>query len=636
VPADDPQKKPRKVPVDPRTGRNASSTDPDTWATFEEAEKALRGGGYDGLMFAIYPCDGYVFIDLDRCRNPQNRTPNAQAKSILRLLNSYSEVSPSGTGVHILVKGEKPGDRCRAGKVEMYDRERFATMTGRVMTKWGTGQIETRQKELEEVYAKHIAISQTTPDRAVPAVPVPEAKLKVLVERHPAAESLYRGTYDGQYPSQSEADLALANYAVRMKWDDAELTALLRGARENAGADQKYPGYYQLTIRRARVPPVDLAAARGTFQEYLHLPDLTILDVILAAVASSHLPGDPCWLHIVGPPSSAKTECINSVSGWPCVYPLSELTPAGLVSGRDSEDGKDHSLLPHLHCKTLAIKDFTPILELPKEHQQKLFSRLRDAFDGSQAIHTAMVGTRAHKGTFNCVTGVTNAIERLWRNTSLGERYLLYRHAAPDPFESAMKALERANEKEYMRKELARTACGVLAGVDQDCVPDCPRDIKEKIVKLAALLATVRTYVERDRDHKVNNLPEPEGPSRIAQQLHKLGQGLVLINRRTEIGEADLPILTRVVLDSMPSIRRKLLGVLAWDLRQRKRPFTATFMQRTGLSQSAVHEQLENLCLLGVCDKKDHSGGPFGTTKNSYGLTGQFRTLIAGVDFGGQ
>src|SRR5262249_36525292 len=197
-------------------------------------------------------------------------------------------------------------------------------------------------------------------------------------------------------------------------WTDAELAALLSKARENAGKDGKHAGYYTLTIHRARgVEPVNLATAREVFQRHLHLPDSTILEVLLAVVAASAMPGDPCWLHIVGPPSTGKTEVLNSVRTWPCVYPLTELTPAGLVSGRDSEDGKDHSLLPHLHCKTLAIKDFTPILELPKDHQQKLFSLLRDAFDGSQAIHSAMVGTRRHNGTFTCVTGVTSAIERL-------------------------------------------------------------------------------------------------------------------------------------------------------------------------------------------------------------------------------
>jgi hypothetical protein len=244
-----------------------------------------------------------------------------------------------------------------------------------------------------------------------------------------------------------------------------------------------------------------------------------------------------------------------------------------------------------------------------------------------------MVGTRSHKGTFNSVTGVTSAIEKLWRNTSLGERYLLYRHSAADPQESATKALDEANEKKHMREELSRAACGVLAGVDQDCVPTCSSTIKQRIVKLAALLAKARTHVQRDRDHKVEEVAEPEGPSRIALQLFKLGQGLALIKRRAEITEADLPILGRVALDSMPLARRRLLAVLA-RFGPGKRILTVSF-EHLGWSKSAVRERLEDLCLLGICDKREEPKRQGETqAKVSYMLTAEFRSLLEGVDFG--
>src|SRR5262249_9414432 len=184
-------------------------------------------------------------------RNVKNKTPHTWAQTILRLLNSYAEVSPSGTGIHILVKAKKPGERCRHGKVEMYDHARFATMTGRVMDSWGTGKIESRQQELEQLYHTYIAISQTGTDRAVPSVPMPEDKLAALLKL-PAAQALYQGTYDGKYPSQSEADLAFANLAVRAGWTEGETRTLIETAREHAGAEPKHDGYYRLTYQRAR------------------------------------------------------------------------------------------------------------------------------------------------------------------------------------------------------------------------------------------------------------------------------------------------------------------------------------------------------------------------------------------------
>jgi hypothetical protein len=63
--------------------------------------------------------------------------------------------------------------------------------------------------------------------------------------------------------------------------------------------------------------------------------------------------------------------------------------------------------------------------------------------------------------------------------------------------------------------------------------------------------------------------------------------------------------------------------------RKKLRPYTDTIIKRTGLSQAVVHERLEDLCLLKICDKKPHAGD-----KNSYGLTQEFQKLIEGVDFG--
>jgi hypothetical protein len=624
IPDADPQRKPRKVPVDPRTGRNASPTDPATWASFEEAEKALRGGGYSGLMFAIHPDDGYVFVDVDDCRNVNSKAVSKQAREILTLLNSYAEVSPSGTGVHVLLKGKKPGDRCRAGKLEVYDHARFATITGRVMTKWGTGSVEERQAELEQFYAKYVASGPSGPQADIPDEQLPEDKLAKLLENATAKE-LYSGSFDGQYPSQSEADWHLTKIAVALDWNDTELKALLKNARKNAGAGEKYEGYYQLTISRAKGTPVELATAHSVFRTYLLLPDLTILNVTLAVVASSHLPGDPCLLHLVGPPSTAKTETLNAVNRWPCVYAVSELTASGFVSGRDSDDGKDHSLMPHLKSKTLIIKDLTPTLQLPRDQRNRLLGRLRDGFDGRQSIHTAMVGTRTHEATFNCLTGVTNEIEQLGRYASLGERYLMYRHVPPEPIASALKALDGASNKDYMRSELARVACGVLIGVDQDCVPECPQEVKERIAHLATLLATMRTHVQRDGNHHVTMLPEPEGTPRIAQQLHKLGQGLALVNRRTEVTKADLGVITRVVLDSMPLIRREILRMLVRHRFAKPKPLTAVFETATGLGESAVREHLGNLQLLGVCVPRTQVVG------TSWELSKRFLRLTGGL-----
>jgi putative DNA primase/helicase len=126
-----------KVPYTPGTKRRASSTDLMTWGTFEEALTAYERGEppYDGIGFAFCSADPFVGIDLDNCRNPQTGEVEPWAQNIIDTFSAegYVEASPSGTGVHIIVRGfQKEG--ARRGSVEMYGQDRYFTVTGEKIT----------------------------------------------------------------------------------------------------------------------------------------------------------------------------------------------------------------------------------------------------------------------------------------------------------------------------------------------------------------------------------------------------------------------------------------------------------------------------------------------------------------------
>lgn len=123
--------RPDKVPYSPRTGRRASSTDLLTWGTFAEASEALETGAYSGLGFMFSTADPYTGIDLDNCVNPDTGKITSWAMEIATYFGSYTELSPSGTGLHIIVKGEVPNRR--KGDIEIYSTKRFFTMTGHVV-----------------------------------------------------------------------------------------------------------------------------------------------------------------------------------------------------------------------------------------------------------------------------------------------------------------------------------------------------------------------------------------------------------------------------------------------------------------------------------------------------------------------
>ncbi len=119
-----------KVPYNVRTGRKASTTDLMTWGTFEEVLTAYESGNYAGIGFVFSSGDPYVGVDLDGCVDPETGEIEAFAKKIVADLDSYTEVSPSGKGLHVIAKGKITSDR-KGRQAEMYSSKRFFTMTGR-------------------------------------------------------------------------------------------------------------------------------------------------------------------------------------------------------------------------------------------------------------------------------------------------------------------------------------------------------------------------------------------------------------------------------------------------------------------------------------------------------------------------
>ncbi|MGD0580188.1 MAG: hypothetical protein ABSC08_14805, partial [Bryobacteraceae bacterium] len=129
------QKKPHKLPINPRTGGLASSTNPRTWGTFQQALDAGQRWSMTGIGFVFSDGDPYSGVDIDNCRNPDSGEIAEWGWRVIRGLNSYTEVSPSGTGVHTIVRGNLPAGKGNqvvhhGGKVEMFSRARYFTFTG--------------------------------------------------------------------------------------------------------------------------------------------------------------------------------------------------------------------------------------------------------------------------------------------------------------------------------------------------------------------------------------------------------------------------------------------------------------------------------------------------------------------------
>lgn len=130
--------KPRKLPCDPKTGDPASVTDKSTWGTFEEAKTAYEKGGFAGVGIVLSQGLGIVGVDIDHVVDPASGVILAEVQQLVGELDSYCELSPSGTGVRIFVKGTLPPKAWRKQEdafglgtsLEQYDSGRFLTVTG--------------------------------------------------------------------------------------------------------------------------------------------------------------------------------------------------------------------------------------------------------------------------------------------------------------------------------------------------------------------------------------------------------------------------------------------------------------------------------------------------------------------------
>jgi hypothetical protein len=249
--------KPTKPPYDPKTGKNAKSNDPTTWSTFETAQRAfLKNPQWDGVGFMFINDKKYTGIDLDNCIDSQENIAS-WAMEIIKKLDSYTELTPSKRGVHIILRNSlKPGTKAKAiikidgnivGAIEIYEHGRYFTVTGKHLPNTPTTIQENRSNELAEIYYQYLEAqneselltlpdtqqisveeelsekdnhTQTTPQQVSSITRLTSEEVQILsqiiAKEGTPFELLWEGKWQmAGYPSQSEADLAICGMLTR-------------------------------------------------------------------------------------------------------------------------------------------------------------------------------------------------------------------------------------------------------------------------------------------------------------------------------------------------------------------------------------------------------------------------------------
>jgi putative DNA primase/helicase len=219
-----------KIPISPKTGRFAQTNASGSWGTFDESVEFSREHNLPGIGFVFSENDNFVGIDFDNCLDPATGEIDAEALDVIKRLDTYTEISPSGRGIHVIAKGKLPAGSRKAGKVEIYDDRRFFTITGNPFN-GSPAEVRERREEVGEVY--RILFPQPVSKSKSPSKET-EIDDHVLIELAKNAENalkfnrLWKGDFSG-YPSQSEADLALCRMLVFWTGrDDEQMDRLFR------------------------------------------------------------------------------------------------------------------------------------------------------------------------------------------------------------------------------------------------------------------------------------------------------------------------------------------------------------------------------------------------------------------------
>ncbi len=266
-------------------GQPAKVNDPSTWTDFDTAYRSYCEAGYgsffDGVGYVPSADDPFAVGDLDHVYGPDGFgewSPGLRAMfvgdvprptALVALLDTYAEVSPSGTGVRFVCKGKLPEGRRKIGGksngcpdgLEVYSGAHYVTITGHRLPE-APAAINDCTAALEQLHAAVFGRPAPKPAAAAPGSAHAghvNAYLGdvVLIDKASRARGggKFRQLWDGDatgYPSRSEADFALAGFLAF--WCGPDAGRIERLMRQSGLARPKWDhrrGYLARTIGNA-------------------------------------------------------------------------------------------------------------------------------------------------------------------------------------------------------------------------------------------------------------------------------------------------------------------------------------------------------------------------------------------------
>lgn len=230
-------------------GTLAQSNNKRTWSTFSAVKHAFETSGeYDGIGFMFSKEDPFIGIDIDGC--VVDGKLSTMAEEVAELISSYTEMSPSEKGIHIIVKGELPEYIAGTGKknpelgLEVYRHGRYFTFTGNHLS--GTDRsVEERTEEIQILFDKYFVEKKKLTGKGVKvqrsseisSLSNSELWVRMFKSKNGGSiQDLYNGhLINGDH---SSSDLALCNHLAF--WTDKDPSKMDSLFRESALYREKW------------------------------------------------------------------------------------------------------------------------------------------------------------------------------------------------------------------------------------------------------------------------------------------------------------------------------------------------------------------------------------------------------------
>jgi putative DNA primase/helicase len=384
-----------QVPRVPHTPHlHASVTTPETWGTFEQAIAAALDEHVDGIGRVLG--DGLLVLVLDACRDPRTEEILPEAAVIVARVNSYTEISPSGTDLYVWSKGRLPKGGRRSGPIELYERDRYITVTGAHLegTPWT---IEDRTEQLASLHTATFGPLESQDPELVDAVIVLTARSLKSTDKF---ARLWRGEIVGD---ASENDFTLCRELVKRVGTDAgqidrlvRKSKLMRGKWDERHGNDTY-GYRTIqhaieAHRSAAVPSAPSTRRQGLSPLLINLSDVKPEPVEwiwvgrVAVGKTTILCGDPglgksfITLDMVARISTGRP--------WPDGSPSGEPANVLLLS---AEDGLRDTIRPRLDALGADVRRVTALEIVVSADRSERGIQLGDI----DALEAAVTATRA-------------------------------------------------------------------------------------------------------------------------------------------------------------------------------------------------------------------------------------------------